>query len=413
MRTITTPITDKAIKEHKASKDVRQLSEGALVYRYSTRDRDKGSFHLRHYQGNEERWKLVGRHPDITLKQARRNFNLMKANLYLDPQDATPSDTLTRLGQLMDWYTSRIKRQGQLSKSRLASINSIKEAQILPLLGIETPIQSLTRHLLDEALIGPLMDDYSKGYARNAFGVLRQALHAAHKLNMFKVNPMAGFRFDDFVNAPERPREPGISTSGFKELRNSLPTEVRVKCLILLMTMWGTRIGETLQMRWDWIDHSAQLMRIPAHIAKTREAHDIPLTRQAHKVMMELKRGTPASPFLFPGKVKSYDPSTMSKHLKTVSNGAWKSHDLRKLMRSKLSELGVENWLAERLINHKQTGLDAIYNRGDIEAQKRAAMTKYHDWLGSISWFDAIRDNPEIEPNRRNETSPEPKRLAG
>ncbi|MGL4348992.1 MAG: hypothetical protein ACRDC7_19800, partial [Aeromonas veronii] len=109
---------------------------------------------------------------------------------------------------------------------------------------------------------------------------------------------------------------------------------------------------------------------------------------------------------LIPGKAAHMDKATIMRAIKEIGQGAWTSHDLRKLMRSKLGELGVEHWIAERLINHKITGLDAVYVHSDVEDRKRAALTKYHDWLQEIGWFETIpRSITEGENSTTNQAA--------
>ncbi|MCP5899143.1 hypothetical protein NL320_27295, partial [Klebsiella pneumoniae] len=44
------------------------------------------------------------------------------------------------------------------------------------------------------------------------------------------------------------------------------------------------------------------------------------------------------------------------KLIKQSAKGRYRSHDLRKLARSTWAEIGIDYWVAERLVNHKQKG---------------------------------------------------------
>jgi integrase len=50
-------------------------------------------------------------------------------------------------------------------------------------------------------------------------------------------------------------------------------------------------------------------------------------------------------------------------------------HDLRRTLRTGLAELGVNFEVAERVLNHAMPGLQAVYNRHNYLAEKRAALT--------------------------------------
>ena len=49
-------------------------------------------------------------------------------------------------------------------------------------------------------------------------------------------------------------------------------------------------------------------------------------------------------------------------------------HDLRRLIRSQLSTLGVDHWVAESILAHKLPGVSATYNLDTFERQKAAAL---------------------------------------
>jgi integrase len=59
-------------------------------------------------------------------------------------------------------------------------------------------------------------------------------------------------------------------------------------------------------------------------------------------------------------------------------------HDLRRTVRTRLSELGVTPFIGELVIGHTQKGVHAVYDRYRYEAEKRDALERWERWLLDI-----------------------------
>jgi len=46
-------------------------------------------------------------------------------------------------------------------------------------------------------------------------------------------------------------------------------------------------------------------------------------------------------------------------------------HDLRRTLRTRLAEIGVDEIIAERVLGHKLQGMMAIYNQYPYDSEKR------------------------------------------
>jgi integrase len=60
-------------------------------------------------------------------------------------------------------------------------------------------------------------------------------------------------------------------------------------------------------------------------------------------------------------------------------------HDLRRTLRTGLAELGVNFEVAERVLNHAMPGLQAVYNRHNYLAEKRAALTLWAEHVLTLA----------------------------
>jgi len=73
-----------------------------------------------------------------------------------------------------------------------------------------------------------------------------------------------------------------------------------VKCALRLAPMFFARPGELRNAEWSEIDLDEAVWNIPASKMKMKQAHIVPLCRQAVEILTELKEVTEASRYVFP-----------------------------------------------------------------------------------------------------------------
>lgn len=71
----------------------------------------------------------------------------------------------------------------------------------------------------------------------------------------------------------------------------------------------------------------------------------------------------------------------------------WRLHDLRRTVRSGMARLGIPNEIAKKVTNHKQGGIDAIYNRYDYLPERHRALNAWADLLENIIHGKRDADN--------------------
>jgi hypothetical protein len=71
----------------------------------------------------------------------------------------------------------------------------------------------------------------------------------------------------------------------------------------------------------------------------------------------------------------------------------WRIHDLRRTVRTGLSQLSVPPHIAELVIGHSIGGIVKVYDRYDYLTEKREALTRWADHLMSIASDQRHADN--------------------
>lgn len=372
------------------------------------RARKSGSWYI----VKQGHWYLVGHWPQISVAAIKRILPDKLAQLAIN---GLVRDTLGTVSDVLDWYQQRIQNDGHRSKSRRATIHSMIRCHLLPQLG-DFSLYQVTPKVLDESLIWPLQQGHSLATVKAALSVLKQAFKQAQRLNMIASNPVASVVYRDFITVTEPPKDPRITTTELPVLFQQLAQQpIQARCLILLMLAFGTRIRETLTAKWAYIDHQAGLWVIPAQDAKTRKAHQLPLSPQLDQFLKDYHQWQQCNgyqgAYLFPG-FKRGQPMSYSaarKLIKPISEDNWSAHDLRRLARTIWADvINVDYFVGELLLNHTPTALDKAYIQKLLEGPMRQAIEQYHNWLegrgmAQINVKTELRSFGSLKANRTNQ----------
>ena len=128
-------------------------------------------------------------------------------------------------------------------------------------------------------------------------------------------------------------------------------------------------------MKWQYVDVEMQFIHYPASAVKNGKAHTLPLTSLAQNLIPT--RG--ASPYMFPARGNDARPyngwSKTTEKLKcAVGFSDWCLHDLRRSAASGMARIGGQPHVIERVLNHAQQGMTAIYQRHQYLDEMRSIL---------------------------------------
>lgn len=385
MQSLSVVISDAAITRHAADADVGELRDqrNPLLLRYRS-GRERGTWYLVHYQNRTKTRHRLGYWPTLKTKDVVAMVPDVLGKLTAG--QTVKTGTFETVGQLLEWYRGRTAKEVTKSPEWRRAVESAIDAHLLPLLG-SLPVTQLTKAVLDTQLILPLVNsDLKPSTMRKYWGTLKTAVKLAAKLELLAADYMAGMKFVDHVTKRIKPKESRLRVTSLPLVWEQLQcAAVDGWALAWLMLLFGTRIGETRQLRWSYIDFNAGMVAIPAQITKTDVTHVLPVTSLAKEFLDKFRSVRESfgiySDFLFPAGTEAISSQAAQKHIQLVSKGKWSAHDLRKMARSAWAELGIDYWMAERLLNHKPKGLDAVYIKTEALSERLKAVNVYHDWL--------------------------------
>lgn len=149
------------------------------------------------------------------------------------------------------------------------------------------------------------------------------------------------------------------------------------KLLHQMLMLWGARLSElrlATKTEFDLLDN---VWTVPREHSKMGSVISRPIFEQI-KPFLE-KAMTTYNDVLFPGEDIN-EPISIAAAYRFVNRiregldlGYWRTHDFRRTLVTRLSEMDVEPHVTERMLGHELGGVMAVYNKHDwIEAQRKA-----------------------------------------
>jgi integrase len=246
----------------------------------------------------------------------------------------------------------------------------------------DTPIGDIKR-----AEIAALLQEMTKANGAVAAARARAHLSAlftwAMKEGLCESNPVVA------TNNPAegiKPRDRVLSDAEVRLIWNACGDEDFSR-IVKLLLLTGARRDEIGALQWAEID--ADTMTIPGERTKNHRALALPLPPLALDLLPPV-RG--ARPYVFgirgPGfRTWSYGKIALDNRIAVVAGkplAPWVLHDLRRTMRTGLGKIGVAPHVAELVINHVRSGVEAIYDRHRYQPEIKAALAAWADHLIAI-----------------------------
>lgn len=325
------------------------------------------------------------------------------------------------VGEVVRWWLTRIEGDRTRSESYRNSMGSLMRKHVLPRLD-KVRLNKVDRVLLDDKLVFPMHQELSPRTVQKALQGLRQAFRMAEDQGRIDANPLAGTTFRDFYKGKLRPKPAALSRVDLPELVAHL-TELFNRdpskgMLPLMMLAHGTRIGETLEARWTDVSLTERVWVIPEVNTKSRRQHALPLTPQVLGLLTRYRAALPdarlKAQWVFSVRGGGQLARTSAHALmRDISNRQWSSHDLRKLMRSSLADIGIDYMVGERLINHSLGSVVETYLTRDDMDRQRHALERWHARLDELGFSDAHGVEMAAPALLDNAGTPETARVSG
>lgn len=257
------------------------------------------------------------------------------------------------------------------------------ENHVFPALG-DRPIKEIVRKELRDLLVK--LDQTSPITAKHCRGYIGQIFEYAEDAEIVEANPTP--RAGVLVKAMGRSVKPRkalpLNRLGdfLRTLEDAPETDPLTKAALKLLVLTWCRTSEVTAARWSEIDLDAGIWIIPAERMKANEPHTVRLSRQAVKLLRELRERSKGE-VLFPNRRKPSEPM----HRMTLTN--WRKrwgfaaemdvHGLRALASTWANESGKyrPDVIEVALAHREGDRVRAAYNRAEFIDEVRRL---WQDW---------------------------------
>lgn len=327
------------------------------------------TWYLFYRKGHTTRRVKLGTWPAMELARARQEAR--KTRVRVESEGADPAHerqaardvfTVGDLSKLyLDQYASKHKRTWKDDYWRL-------ERYILPAWK-SRPVAGITR-TDGHALIDKIAADGKPIQANRTQALLSKIWNFGIDREHATANPFHRMA----KAAPEHARTTVLDDDAIRALWTALdraPGDASDALRLRLLT--GQRGGEVHSIEWPDVDLDAAVWTIPAARAKNGRAHRVPLSKPALEILLARETTRPKDePRVFPGLYHQRDDL---RDLAAIHDGAYRWHDLRRTVATRLAEMGIAEKTISRVLNHAEHGVTAtVYNQYQYDAEKRAAL---------------------------------------
>ncbi|MGP1834341.1 tyrosine-type recombinase/integrase [Shewanella frigidimarina] len=356
--------------------------------------RTRASVHLVLNENGKTVWQKVGTWPSMCIKTLCADLPVMLAKRNVGGMVTGQFDSV---GSLLEWYQEHIANNITYSKSWRSNIKSMIKCHLLPRLA-DVRLHEVSFIAVDGILVKPmLVEGFAPKYIREVVNKLKAVFAAASKLRLINTNPLAGYRVTYSIKVNDA-MDTRLFESDLAELFTRLGAVVMpVQMLFVLMMMFGTRINETRLARWEHF--AGDYWVIPASNAKNKEEHRVPMTESAKAFIQHYKcwqlKHVGKRAYLFPGTSGAISIRCAHDWHTQIRFKHFTSHDLRRLFRTIVADLGVDTMIGERLLNHALPVLLRKYVKSTLDKGMSLALEQYHQYL-IYRGFSSVA--PEILP---------------
>ncbi len=406
--TETERVTDKTLRAWLNTGPVDRSIGNGLTFVATAAGALKGqaSWILRYRFGGVAREKVLGRYPDLSLKDAREAARLNRARIQqgvdvaaekrAERLKAQEQTTVAALAQA--WYDRHIAKTYKHPEVVLRVIRRHVEP-VIGKLGVAE-----VRPLHIDKVLTRILDAGAPTVANDALRYLFRMFHFAVKRRWIDANPVSGFEISD-AGGTEVSRQRWLNRdelAAFAKAMQDTPNFGRQNELaVWLLLALCVRKMELLSAQWTEFDLERGVWSLHPSRTKKNQSIDIPLAAPVLRWLEEVQVFSCNSEYLFPARRLIHmkggvprrnrfghiSPDTLNVALRRLPLDDiehFTVHDMRRTARTHMAALGVDRFVAERALNHKVRDVEGVYNQYDYFEERKVALERWAKWLAAI-----------------------------
>lgn len=355
------------------------------------------SWHYRYtFNGKQERL-VIGRYPDLSLKDARqiRDESASMVAKGISPKQEKENKKKGIGNSLLfktygEKYTHDvIKKERKNPYNMLLCLNN----DIYPFIG-HISMKEISKEDIRRVIWRKKEQGYDAA-ANQVRGLLKRMFDYAVTHDYVDSNPVLAIPTRHVFKS--KPRDRYLSTNEIRKFYTTL-LDSRIyrprKLGLLLSLLTLLRKSELLKAEWSHIDFDKRIWLIPETKADSKTGNSremiVYMSDQIIEILKELKSIAGDEPFVFVGRKRG----TYVSH--NAFNTAQKTalaltdiphftiHDLRRTASTHLNEQGFNRDAIEKCLNHSTSGVRAVYNKAEYANERIQIMQKWSDFVFSV-----------------------------
>ena len=340
----------------------------------------------------------IGTYPALSLAEARRDLDNLKQKHKDDTLFNTAHNTPKTVSDLCDeFYAGYIEK----NRKRPDAVRQIYDHDVIPVIGnrkIKSIVASDINHL-----VKAVVNRGATVHAGKVLALVKQLFGYAVSMDYIEISPAASQKpaFLGIVNnVGDRHLDAGEITAFWSALDKAprMSDPVRVAFKVLLLS--GVRSGELRLAKWADINFDKKEWFIPAENTKNNRGWTVPLSSHLIEQFRTLESFSGGSAWVFAGKQKAGEKVATNPITDKVFGRAMRRlfeleidgeriltipsaspHDLRRTMRTGLSQLKVEPYIAERCLNHSLGKILQTYDKNEMLPERLDALERWGDYV--------------------------------
>ena len=389
------PLTDAAIRRAKPADKPQKLADGGGLFLLVTVAGAK-SWRWKYRVAGKEKLLTLGLYPDVSLAKAREAREDARRLLAsgVDPSEQRRAAAATKAVDLVEsfeviareWLAGRPWVPGYEKK-----VAAWFEKDVFPYIGARRASELKASDFLQ---VARRME--ARAAVESAHRVMQncgQVMRYAVATDRAERNPVADLR-GALLPAPEKNHaaivDP-IQLGGLLRALHAYHGTPVVQAALKLAPIVFVRPGELRQAEWTEVDLDAAVWGIPAARMKMRQAHLVPLSRQAVEVLRELQPITGHGQYVFAGGRTDKRPMSEVAVLAALrvmgfDKDTVTGHGFRATARTLLDEvLGYRPDIIEHQLAHAVRDPNGrAYNRTTHLAERVRMMQEWADYLDQL-----------------------------
>lgn len=310
----------------------------------------------------------IGRYPDLSIENARKEAQRLKSDIALGKNPQEEKKKFTNANIFQDLFEMYIERYAKIHKKTWKYDEKEINRLCVPIMNLK--IKNITNANIQDLQM-KISQNNGKTMANRILQLLSVVFNKGMDWGIIDTNPCKGIKkFRE--KSRDRFLQPDEIQRLIKVLNESSNELIRDYIYISLLT--GARKSDVLSMEWSEIDFTNKKWRIPEQ--KNGESQTIPLTDFACDILQERQKKK-FNDFVFGSKLgtkgylvepkKGYHTILKKAEIKNL-----KLHDLRRTLGSLLASIGTSSHIISKTLGHKSSKATDIYARMNLDPVREA-----------------------------------------